>query len=100
MRAYFSAFRMRLRLETQYRGAMIGGILCQLFFGIILVSVFEIMISAVEKVRNILMIQRILNMVQGIIANLPNIKPATYFTITGDEADGESHYIRNIRICE
>ena len=41
MRAYFSAFRMRLRLETQYRGAMIGGILCQLFFGLILVSLYR-----------------------------------------------------------
>lgn len=41
MRAYFSAFRMRLRLETQYRGAMIGGILCQLFFGIILVALYR-----------------------------------------------------------
>lgn len=34
------------------------------------------------------------------IANLPNIRQATSFTITGDEADGESHYIRNIRICK
>jgi ABC-2 type transport system permease protein len=32
---------MRLRLETQYRGAMIGGILCQLFFGLILVSLYR-----------------------------------------------------------
>ena len=34
------------------------------------------------------------------IANMPNIKSANYFLITGDEADGESHYIRNIRICK
>ena len=34
------------------------------------------------------------------IANLPNIKQATYFTITGDNADGKSHYIRTIRICK
>ncbi len=41
MRAYFSAFRMRLRLETQYRGAMIGGILCQMFFGLVLVALYR-----------------------------------------------------------
>lgn len=34
------------------------------------------------------------------IANLPNIKQAAYFYITGDGADGESHYIRSIRICK
>ena len=34
------------------------------------------------------------------IANIPNLKQAAYFTIAGDEADGESHYIRNIRICK
>ena len=27
MRAYVSVFRMRLKMELQYRGAMIGGIL-------------------------------------------------------------------------
>ena len=26
MKAYLSAFRMRLRLELQYRGAVLGGI--------------------------------------------------------------------------
>ena len=34
------------------------------------------------------------------IANLPNIKQAAYFTIVGDDADGESHYIRSIRVCK
>ncbi len=33
------------------------------------------------------------------IANLPNIKQAAYFVITGDEADGKSHFIRNIRVA-
>ena len=41
MRAYFSVFRMRLRMETQYRGAMIGGIVCQVFFGLILVALYR-----------------------------------------------------------
>ena len=34
------------------------------------------------------------------IANLPNIKQGSYFYITGDGADGESHYIRNIRVAK
>ena len=41
MRAYFSVFRMRLRLETHYRGAVLGGIVCQIFFGLILISVYR-----------------------------------------------------------
>ncbi len=32
---------MRLRMELQYRGAMIGGILCQMFFGIVLVALYR-----------------------------------------------------------
>ena len=41
MRGYLSVFKMRLRMELQYRGAMIGGILCQIFFGIILVALYR-----------------------------------------------------------
>ncbi|MCR5279536.1 MAG: ABC-2 family transporter protein [Lachnospiraceae bacterium] len=41
MRSYFSVFKMRLRMELQYRGAMIGGILCQMFFGIVLVALYR-----------------------------------------------------------
>lgn len=41
MRAYLSVFGMRLRTELQYRGAMIGGIACQMFFGIILVALYR-----------------------------------------------------------
>ena len=41
MRAYLSIFRMRLKMETQYRGAVIGGVLCQVFFGLILVSLYR-----------------------------------------------------------
>ena len=28
MKAYLSAFRMRRRLELQYRGAVLGGVVC------------------------------------------------------------------------
>ena len=43
MRAYLSAFRMRRRLELQYRGAVLGGVVCQVFFGLILVAVYRAM---------------------------------------------------------
>ena len=41
MKAYFSVIRMRLRMETQYRGAVLGGIMCQIFFGLILIAVYR-----------------------------------------------------------
>lgn len=41
MRAYLSVFRMRRKMELQYRGAVIGGVVCQLFFGLILVSLYR-----------------------------------------------------------
>ena len=41
MRAYLSAFRMRRKLEVQYRGAVLGGIVCQAFFGLILIAVYK-----------------------------------------------------------
>ncbi len=41
MRAYLSVFIMRLRMELQYRGAMIGGILCQMFFGLVLIALYR-----------------------------------------------------------
>ena len=40
MNAYLSVFRMRWRMELQYRGAVIGGVICQIFFGLILVSLY------------------------------------------------------------
>ena len=43
MKAYLSIFRMRRRMETQYRGAVLGGILCQMFFGLILVAIYRAM---------------------------------------------------------
>ncbi len=41
MRAYLSVFITRLRMELQYRGAMIGGILCQMFFGLVLIALYR-----------------------------------------------------------
>lgn len=46
MRAYISVFRMRLKMETQYRGAMIGGIICQMFFGIVLVALYRALFAS------------------------------------------------------
>ncbi len=43
MKAYLSIFRMRRRMETQYRGAVLGGLVCQLFFGLILIAVYRAM---------------------------------------------------------
>ncbi len=39
--SYFTVFKMRLRMELQYRGAMIGGIACQMFFGLVLVALYR-----------------------------------------------------------
>ncbi len=41
MKAYLSVFRMRWRMELQYRGAVVGGIICQVFFGLILVALYR-----------------------------------------------------------
>ena len=43
MKAYLSIFTMRRRMETQYRGAVLGGLICQVFFGIILVAIYRAM---------------------------------------------------------
>ncbi len=40
MRALLSVFKMRFKLETQYRGAALGGIVCQIFFGLILIALY------------------------------------------------------------
>ncbi len=34
------------------------------------------------------------------IANLPNVIQASYFTIMGREANGESHYVTNVRVAK
>ena len=41
MSAYLSVFRMRWKMETQYRGAVVGGVICQMFFGLILVALYR-----------------------------------------------------------
>ena len=41
MRAYLSTFRMRRKLEVQYRGAVLGGIICQAFFGLVLIAIYR-----------------------------------------------------------
>ena len=41
MRKYLYVFRMRRRMETQYRGAALGGLICQVFFGLILVALYR-----------------------------------------------------------
>ena len=41
MQSYLSVFRMRWRMELQYRGAVIGGVACQVFFGLILVALYR-----------------------------------------------------------
>lgn len=41
MRALLSVFAMRFKLETQYRGAALGGIICQVFFGLILIALYS-----------------------------------------------------------
>ncbi len=41
MKAYLSAFRMRRKMEMQYRGAVLGGIVCQVFFGLVLIAVYR-----------------------------------------------------------
>ena len=46
MRSYLSAFRMRLKMELQYRGAMIGGIICQIMFGLILIALYRALYAA------------------------------------------------------
>ena len=53
MRAYLSVFRMRLKMELQYRGAMLGGIICQMFFGIVLVALYNALYESKAQVMPI-----------------------------------------------
>ena len=41
MRAYLSVFRMRWKMELQYQGAVVGGVICQMFFGLILIALYR-----------------------------------------------------------
>ena len=40
-KAYRAVFGMRAKIELQYRGAVLGGFVCQVFFGLILVSLYR-----------------------------------------------------------
>ena len=46
MRSYLTVFRLRRKMELQYRGAMVGGILCQIFFGLILIALYRALYAA------------------------------------------------------
>ncbi len=41
LKPYFAAFRLRALLETQYRGAAIGGIVTQMAFGLALIFLYQ-----------------------------------------------------------
>ena len=41
MKAYYAVFRLRRRMETQYRAAAVGGIVCQIFFGLVLIALYR-----------------------------------------------------------
>jgi len=41
MKPYLSAFRLRAVLETTYRGAALGGLVTQAFFGLVLIFLYE-----------------------------------------------------------
>ena len=50
MKSYLTVFRLRLKMELQYRGAMIGGIVCQVFFGLILIALYRAMYASKPQV--------------------------------------------------
>lgn len=41
LKPYLSAFRVRALLETQYRGAALGGMITQAFFGLVFVALYQ-----------------------------------------------------------
>ena len=41
LRPYLTAFRVRALLETQYRGAALGGLVTQLFFGLVYACLYS-----------------------------------------------------------
>ena len=41
MKSYWTVFRLRRKMEVQYRGAMLGGIICQIFFSLILIALYR-----------------------------------------------------------
>ena len=53
MNSYLSVFRLRRKMELQYRGAMVGGILCQVFFGLILIALYRALYESRPQARPI-----------------------------------------------
>ena len=51
MRAYLSVFRLRFRMETHYRGAVLGGVICQIFFGLILIALYRALYAGAPQSR-------------------------------------------------
>ena len=51
MRSYLSVFRLRLKMELQYRGAMVGGLVCQVFFGLILIALYRALYETTPQSR-------------------------------------------------
>ena len=51
MNSYLSVFRLRRKMELQYRGAMVGGIVCQIFFGLILSALYRALYFGKPQVR-------------------------------------------------
>ena len=49
LRPYLSVFRMRFQIETQYRGAALGGLACQLFFALIYISLYKTLHEATPQ---------------------------------------------------
>ena len=41
LRPYLSAFRVRALLETQYRGAALGGLVTQVFFALVYIALYH-----------------------------------------------------------
>ena len=41
MRGCLAVFRLRVKMELQYRGAVVGGFVCQVFFGLILIALYR-----------------------------------------------------------
>lgn len=41
MKKYAAIFLMRLKMETQYRGAALGGLACQVFFGLVYIALYR-----------------------------------------------------------
>ena len=46
MKHYLTVFRLRGKMELQYRGAMLGGIICQMFFGLFLIALYRALYAA------------------------------------------------------